>query len=692
MNNKRKHLNGIRYMLNHASRVLLAILLLVASVQVKTVLAETYAVNFKDTDIHELIRFVADATGLTIIIDPKVKGKVEVISTKPVSEKELYDLFLAVLETHGFTAVQKGSVIRVVPSKDARSMPVPLINSDSQNEDNSEIVTQVIEVENVNAAKLIPILRPLVPQQSHMAAYAESNAIIISDTAANINRILAVIKKIDTASLQENEVIKLKHASADETVRILEQMEKSQPGGEKARAVQKRVSIVADKRTNSIILSGDPLSRARIKALIEHLDSPLESTGNARVIFLRYAKAKELADVLTKVTQNMAKLEAEKNKGSKTAARSGAIIEADEATNAIIVTAEADIMSSLDAIINRLDIPRSQVLVEAIIVEINNRDGRQLGVEWLFANDNNGFGSFSNPPSVLAGIAGSVAEDDPLDYLQSLGGTLASNAGGTFGVGKLSEDGTSFTAVLQALEEDTDANILSTPSLLTLDNHEASITVGEEVPFITGSYTSTGGDTGSTNPSNPFQTIERKNVGVSLTVTPHINDGDAIILDLVQEVSSRTGAVQTDIIINERRIETSVLTSDGAVVVLGGLIKEEVQESEKKVPFLGDIPLLGHLFKSNTTDIVKTNLLVFIRPTIINNAEELATVSKAKYNSIKGFQMKERADGVALFKDEVIPALPDWEQQIQQLDDIRKEVRAEAAAEQTAEDQPEEKQ
>lgn len=661
------------------------------TVSSNSVVAETYKLNFKDAEVQELIKFVADATGLTFVVDPKVRGKIKVISTEAVDEKQLYDLFLSILEIHGFAAVRQGNVVRVVPDRTARSMPVPVSPAASR-QDNAEYVTQVIQLENINAAKLIPILRPLVPQQAHMAAYADSNAIILSDTAANITRIKELIERIDNSSVQETELVKLEHASAEETVRILEKLVQTMPGMDKSAPTQKAVQMVADKRTNSILLTGDPLGRSRLRGLIKHLDSPLETAGNARVVFLRYAKAKDLAQVLTKVVQNMAKLDAEKTP-EKRAAGATATIEADEATNSVIVTADADVMASLDGIIKRLDIPRAQVLVEAIIVEITDDDGRDLGIEWFAANKNGGFGGhIQNQATLLGGLADSATEENPADALNALAAAVgASNAkGALYGVGKFNEDGTSVAAVLNALQAQGKANVLSTPSIMTLDNTEASIMVGQEVPFVTGSYTSAsvGGAGGGAASAigNPFQTINRENVGITLKVTPHINEGDNIVLEIEQEVSGVTPspvAGASDLVTNERKIETSVLTGNSETIVLGGLIEDKVQEKVSKVPLLGDIPVLGYLFKTTRSEKKKTNLMVFIKPTIIRDAKTMQAVSSDKYKNMRGAQELHRENGIELFRDEIIPVLPAWEDQIRQIDSIRKDAAGQSATVQT---------
>ncbi len=640
---------------------------------------QTWTVNFKETDIQELIRFVAKASKKTIIIDPKVKGKVQVISAKPVNGAELYELFLSILEVHGFAAVESGDVTRIIPSKDARTAPVPVI-TEGYRETSSEIITEVIQLENISAAKLIPVLRPLAPQQAHMAAYAPSNAIIISDTASNIGRIKQVIKSIDLSAIQKTDIVGLEHASAEEIVRMLEQLNKS--GTAKGQAETKKLILVADKRTNSVLVSGDELERQRVKALIKYLDTPLAQSGNVKVVYLEYAEAKALSDVLSKVVQNMERMAQGKNK-STTANKSTATIEADEGTNALIITAEADVMQSLLAVVQRLDIRRAQVLVEAIIVEMTDNDGHDLGVEWLFLNNNGSYGSSTN-----SGLGGRIAAEafktddngDPVDSRAGIANVIGGATGQVLGFGKLDDD-LSFNVVVNALKTNRKANILSTPSLLTLDNEEASITVGESIPFVTGSFTSTGNN--SSNPDNPFQTVERENVGITLKITPQINEGNSMVLAISQEVSDvleGSAVINSNPVTSEKKIETKVLANNGQIVVLGGLIEDDVTEQLQKVPLLGDLPVIGSMFRSTTTRVGKRHLLVFIRPTIVRDEYEMDSATAQKYRLIREQQLLEREEGVDLVDDRSLPLLPEWREQLEKLKEIRKQNGNEANA------------
>jgi general secretion pathway protein D len=629
--------------------------------------AQDYTVNLKDTDIQEFIKFVADVTGTTMVVDPNVKGKVRVISSKPVSQAELYDLFLSILDVQGYTAVRSGQVVRIVPSKDARSSPVPLI----ENQDllsNDEYVTQVIRLDNISAAKLIPVLRPLVPQQAHMAAYAPSNAIIISDIRSNIGRIVEIIERMDRSAIQTTEIIRLKYGVAEDVVSMLNTLEKARQG-EGAEA-NKDVILVADKRTNSVVVTADEMSVERIRKLVAYFDSPLEQSGNVRVVYLEYADATETAEVLTRVMQNIARLEAggTQRKGGEST------IEADAGTNSLIITADTDEMAALESVIARLDIRRAQVLIEAIIVEMEMTEGQELGLQWLFANDSGLYGgNISNSTAQQrrnAELAGALLPDNGSEVIdtRSVAGALASTPGATLGWGMVDESLT-MTVILNALETQGNANILSTPSLLTLDNEEAFITVGQEVPFVTGSYTNTGSANGA---SNPFQTIERQSVGITLKVTPQINEGDSVVLDIVQEVSSISAQIlaASDVITNERKIETKVLANDSDILVLGGLVKDDVQDSTQGIPLLSDIPLLGRLFRNDVVSVTKSNLLVFIRPTIIRDDQDLAGATAEKYRFIRDKQLQRRERGLMFLDDGSLPVLPTWEEQIQQLPEV----------------------
>jgi general secretion pathway protein D len=628
---------------------------------------ETWTVNFRDTEIGELIRFVAEATGKTLIVDPAVRGTVQVISNTPVNSAQLYELFLSILDVHNFAAIESGDVVRIVPAQAAPQQPVPL-GLDQSAGTGSALVTQVIQVSNVSAVQLVPVLRPLASLEAQMTAYAASNSIIVTDSAANVERIRGMVEFIDASSLKQTEVVVLDNASATAVVELLQQL-----GGDQEIPDTKPVQLVADERTNSILISGDQVQIQRLLPLITQLDSPLTQDGKVNVIYLQYARAEELAPLLTGIINNVAAAEGE------APAAASASIEADAATNALIITADADLLQSLRNVIARLDIRRAQVLVEAIIVELSGERGQDLGVQWLFLNDNGAYGSSSTGSPTSAAIAGAAlaggqldANGNPLDIRGPLAQTLAGTPGQLLGVGRLDSD-LSFNVLINALQADDAANILSTPSLLTLDNEEAVITVGRNVPFVTGSFTSTGNN--SSNPDNPFQTVERQNVGVTLRVTPHINEGDSLVLELSQEVSSLLGSggvlLNGNPITNERIIETTVLTDNAQTVILGGLIEDSLTESNQRVPLLGDIPGLGRLFRNNSSTLSKTHLVVFLRATIMREERELEAATADKYRFIRDEQVQRAASGIDFIPDGDFPLLPEWEALLRQLQQAR---------------------
>ncbi|MGD8926409.1 MAG: type II secretion system secretin GspD [Thioalkalispiraceae bacterium] len=590
--------------------------------------------NFAEADIRTVIDAVSKYTNRNFIIDPRVKGKVTIISQRPMNADQVYQVFLSILKVHGFAAIPGKDVTKIVPDVNAKQDAIETV-SGLTNSESDELVTHIIEVKYVNASQLVPILRPLVPQRGHLAAVPSSNVIIISDTAANIARLTTIIKRIDTATGDEIEVIPLRHASAAELVRILTQLKgPAQKGG------PEEAKVVADERTNSLLISGDKTARLSIKALIVHLDTPLDIGGNTHVVYLRNAVAKDLVPVLTGVSQQAVKA-ANKAGGGQTGEVN---IQADENTNALVITSPPDIFRSLKAVINQLDVRRAQVMVEAVIAEVSHEKSRELGVQWAIdgRDGNNAVGLVNfNLGTPITAYANLENPPSPVGFNVGFGDLT--------GVNKIA-------ALLSALAGDSQTNVLSTPTLVTLDNEEAEIVVGQNVPFVTGSYTSTG--TGGSTPTNPFNTISREDVGLTLKIKPQINEGDAIKLDVTQEVSSLApSSAASDIITNKRSIKTSVMVDDGQIIVLGGLIKDDLIESEQKVPGLGDIPLLGWLFRYQRTSKVKTNLMVFLHPTIMKDKKSMRALTTEKYNFLRSKQLKMKEDGLRLMNDDEVPVL-----------------------------------
>lgn len=608
--------------------------------------------NLKQADIRALITTVSKFTGKNFVVDPRVKAKVTVISSNTMSASEVYKVFLSVLQVHGYAAVPVENIIKIVPEVNAKQGPLPVVQGDQYQGD--EFITKVITLNHVPAAQLVPILRPLVPQQGHLAAYNPTNTLIITDHAANIKRLIKIISAIDRPESDELEIIPLKHASATELVRILNSLQGGSAGAGKKPAT-KKIILAADDRTNSILMSGERSSRLKIRATIAHLDTPLANdAGNTHVIYLKYAKAKDMATILSGVQKNQTKSKKRTGKTVISANKPKVNIQADESTNALVITAGPDVIRRMKSIIRQLDIRRAQVLVESIIAEISNNMSKDFSSQFAIAPPENS--SRSNVPVGIGNFGGAggiigLASGNP----SAIAGAVSD--GITFGFG--SNQGTRFGFLLKALTADAATNILSTPSVVTLDNQEAVIVVAENVPFLTGSFT-----TNTNGSSNPFQTIERQDVGITLKVTPQINEGNTIKLDIDQEVSNVAAAVAANggIKTNKRSITTSVLVEDGEILVLGGLIDEKLRDTVSKVPLLGDIPLLGWLFRSHGTSNEKQNLMVFMRPSILRDASDASFMTNRKYNFLRAQQIQAGENGFGLLKQGMSPLLPPLEQ------------------------------
>ncbi len=621
--------------------------------------------NYKDADLSQIIEAVSAVTGKNFIVDPRVKAQVTMLSSTPMTPNAFYEAFLSILQVHGFVAVPSGSTIKIIPDANARQVPANDLPS-RVSSSSDEIVTQVVAVRNVSAAQLVPILRPLIPQYGHLAAYPASNMLIISDRASNVNRMMRIIQRIDQQGDEAVDVIQLQHASAAEVVRIVNSLYAGGAAVEGAGGPS--VKIIADERTNSVLVSGETSQRLRLKTLVAHLDTPLETGGDTQVRYLRYADAEKIAGKLREQIQGIVSAAAPAGGGAANApaivSSSGGgdksvTIWAEPQTNALVVTAPPKVMRSIMSIVDRLDIRRAQVLVEAILVEMSADRARDLGINWVVGDtDSNGnslpAGGFINPVNGvgLGEVLQGVLNPDSIASLPT---------GLTVGLGEINENGTSWAALIRAIDGIGNTNIIATPSIVTLDNEEAEIKIAQEVPFITGQYTNT--NTGG-NTVNPFTTVQREEVGNILKITPQINEGSSVMLKIAQEASSIAASSQqvssTDLITNKRTITTNVMVEDGGIIVLGGLISDEVRESKSQIPFLGSIPLLGELFKTRSVDKVKTNLMVFIRPRILRDGVDAAIESNAKYNYLRDEQIRRKR--VPLMPDERQPTLPSLEQ------------------------------
>ncbi|WP_111861006.1 type II secretion system secretin GspD [Acinetobacter sp. CFCC 10889] len=666
---------------------------LVAAAPLMTVIstasyAQTWKINLRDADLTAFINEVADITGKNFAVDPRVRGNVTVISNKPLNKNEVYDLFLGVLNVNGVVAVPSGNTIRLIPDSNIRNSSVQY--DPRNNARGDQIVTRVIWLENTNPNDLIPALRPLMPQFAHMAAIQGTNALIVSDRASNIYQIETLIRNLDGTGQNDIEAVTLQSSQAEEIISLLDSMAAT---GSSKDFAGSRVRIIADKRTNRIILKGDPTSRKRLRNMVEMLDVPsADRLGGLKVFKLKYANAKNLSEILQGLVTGQAVSSSNNSNSSNNTSNTsisgfsnnnssssslsnstsgssatgssinlnsnsannnqnnissfngnGVSIIADSTQNALIVKADPQLMREIDAAIQQLDIRRQQVLIEAAIIEIEGSDADQLGVQWAMGDLSTGVGliNFSNAGSSLAKLAAGYATGGAAGIGAAMGGAAGTSL--ILGDYKEGSDGSRklYGAMIQALKEKTKSNLLSTPSLVTMDNEEAYIVVGENVPFVTGSVSTTGGT------ANPYTSIERKDVGITLKVTPQIGEGGSVRLAVEQEVSNVNDSrgEAADLVTSKRAIKTTVLADHGQTIVLGGLISDDTRSSRQSVPFLGAIPGLGRLFRSDNSNNKKRNLLIFIHPTIVDDNNDMRRLTQQRYDQLYGLQLAMDKDG-----------------------------------------------
>lgn len=588
---------------------------------------QTWKVSLKDADIKAFISQVANITGYSFVIDPRVKGKVTIDSNTSMSKEDVYEMFQSVLQVHGFAAIPAGGIIKIVQQNDTKQeggMPTALrVTKKSE-----QLITQVIQIKDTPALDLVPILRPMVAKYGHLAGVKSANALIVTDHASNVRRLEKIIERLDGSGVSELEVVQLEEAWVGDIVDILTSLdpEKVSQGGKtkEASGVAGRIRVVADERANRLIIRGEKTAREKVKKLILSLDQPSKFSGKASVLRLQHADAKEMADLLKNLMGDV------KDEKGKSKATSGVSIHADTGLNALVVRAEPSTMSEIKEIVSQLDIRRAQVLIEAAILEVSGSVDDRVGVQTALVDasaiEN---GSADTPLTATSfGDAGTSIVDMITGI--SSGTSVPLSSGLTLGgAGKAGSN--DFAILIQALESVSNTNLLSTPSVMTLDNQEAEIIVGQNVPFVTGQQQS------STTNSNPFNTIERKDIGTTLKVIPHVQDGKFIRLEVEQStesVSTTKVEGQADLITNKREIKTQILAEDGEIIVLGGLIRDAVEESESKVPFLGDIPILGWLFRSSSESHVKQNLIVLLKSTVILNKETNQEILRRKYDGV----------------------------------------------------------
>lgn len=571
-----------------------------------------WTINLRDSDIRTFIDQVSQLTGQTFIVDPRVKGQVSVVSSASLSLAEVYQLFLSVMATHGFSVLTQGGVARVVPNAEAKT------EAGGGPTGGDLMETRVIQVQHSSASELIPLVRPLVPQYGHLAAVPSANALIISDRSANIARIEELVRQLDRTRSNDYSVVNLQYGWAVDIAEVLRNTLASGEGADTA-----GTQIIADSRTNRLIFTGPAQARQKLASLAQTLDTPSTRSANTRVIRLRHNDAKSLAETLGDISENLVGSE---GGGEAAASRSrNLLIRADESLNALVMLAEPELIGTLESIVRQLDIPRAQVLVEAAIVEVSGDITDALGVQWAIdaRGSTGGAGgvSFGNTGLPVGSVLNSIRDNEIPNNLPD---------GAIIGIGTRS-----FGALITALSANSKSNLLSTPSLLTLDNQPAEILVGQNVPFQTGAYT-----TDAAGANNPFTTIERQDIGVTLKVVPHINEGATLRLEIEQEISSiapsaTLSAQAVDLVTNKRSIKSTILAEDGQVIVLGGLIQDDVTRTDSRVPLLGSIPVLGALFRSTQETHVKRNLMVFLRPTVVRDRAGLAALAGKKYSDIR---------------------------------------------------------
>jgi len=663
-------------LLNHQRPLwaLLAAAPLIATVS-SSVYAQTWKINLRDADLTAFINEVADITGKNFAVDPRVRGNVTVISNKPLNKNEVYDLFLGVLNVNGVVAIPSGNTIKLVPDSNVKNSGIPY---DSRNRlRGDQIVTRVIWLENTNPNDLIPALRPLMPQFAHMAAIAGTNALIVSDRAANIYQLENIIRNLDGTGQNDIEAINLQSSQAEE---IITQLEAMSATGASKDFNGARIRIIADNRTNRILVKGDPETRKRIRHMIEMLDVPsADRLGGLKVFRLKYASAKNLSEILQGLVTGQA---VSSSNGGGALASSGAVnssmvngqnsgssgssistpsinlnnssngnqsnitsfsqggvsIIADNAQNSLVVKADPQLMREIESAIQQLDVRRQQVLIEAAIIEVSGDDADQLGIQWALGDLSSGIGllSFSNIGASLSSIAAGYLSSGTAGAANAIAAGKNKGDGATFALGNFENSRKAYGALIQALKTNTKSNLLSTPSIVTMDNEEAYIVVGQNVPFVTGSVS-----TGSSGTVNPYTTVERKDVGVTLKVIPHIGEGGTVRLEVEQEVSNvqSSKGQAADLITNKRAIKTAVLAEHGQTVVLGGLVSDDVEFNNQGIPGLSSIPYLGRLFRSDTRSNVKRNLLVFIHPTIVGDANDVRRLSQQRYSQLYSLQL-----------------------------------------------------
>ncbi len=623
------------------------------SLSVMAATEEKISLNFVNADIEEVVKTVSHITGKNFLMDPRVKGTINIVSASPVPAPLAYDILLSALRMQGFAAVESGGVTKVMPEADAK---LHIGTSSDTRSSGDKLVTRVYMLKNESAAQMVPILRPLIAPNNIVVAYPNNNALVVTDYASNLKRIEQIISSIDQPSVEGPVVISVKYGSAlDLATTINRLMQDGSVVAAGSTDASQRFTLVADSRSNSLLLRTDSSARAtRVRELIAKLDIAGTAPGNMHVVYLKNADAAKIAQTLRSVVSGDTSVAAAPGAlvGATPTGSSSGMIQADTASNALIITAPDAIYNNLRAVVEMLDVRRAQVFVEALIAEVTADKVAEFGVQWQSLNGisqagtqvigGTNFGTTGNIITSSANI-GTVGQGLNVGIVN--GSSTIPGLGQVLNLGMLAK----------FLESQTNANILSTPNLLTLDNEEAKIIIGQNVPFITGSYA----QTGSSTTASPFQTIERKDVGLTLRIKPQISEGATVKLQVYQEVSSVQNLNNAaGVITNKRSLESSVLVEEGQIVVLGGLIQDSVSIGEDKVPLLGDIPWLGSFFRHETRRSSKTNLMIFIRPYILRTAIASNGLTQDRYEYLRGEEKSSQLPSRVVMPNMPAPTLP----------------------------------
>ncbi|WP_201597753.1 type II secretion system secretin GspD [Psychrobacter fulvigenes] len=632
--------------------------------------AESWKVNLQDADIKAFINEVATITDQNFVLDPRINGNVTVISNRALSRDEIYQLFLSVMQVNGIAAIDSGTTVKLMPDNIAKQSGIAVdLRGDSIGE---SLATRVIYLTNTQAAEVLGVIRPLMPQSAHAAAVPGVNALVLSDRSDSLNQLTALIRDLDSNVNDSLQVIPLRHVDAERMMDLISSLVAS-AGGAQAQGSD-QLKVIADSASDRLLVKGSPEMIAKVQEMVNQLDTtPSRRLSGLRVFRLKYASASHIAEMLRGLLSNQSinssgassSLESASlsdssstgaalntnNAANSTSTSNSAVntggsnnsmggrpfsIIADETQNAVIVNAAPELMFEIEEAVNQLDNRRAQVLIQAAIVEVSGDDATQLGVQWALGNANSGYGvvNFNNVGASAASLAAAALSGNASAAVGSIAGALV-------GIGNSSKDSQGNTqfygAILQALDSSTSANLLSMPSILTLDNEKASILVGQNVPFVTGSFTTTGDSS-----TNPFQTIDRQDIGINLNVIPHIGENGTVRLEVSQEVSSVVpGSLgnASGLITNKSLINTTILADDQQTIALGGLMRDNTTTRQQKVPGLGSVPVIGRLFRSDNDTTQKSNLIIFLQPTILRNGGAVASVTERKYNQMRVLQL-----------------------------------------------------